>query len=905
MGMTRSEIAAKIAALKATLGEPEESPEPAEPTVLTKSQIAQKIAALKQSLIEEPIEPEEAEEELSRRAGQFGRGFLSEIGAASDVPLYSNNIMAPYDENLDQQAAWLGRKPENPIVQMAEQLPESAGLGREYEPSPDDTLGKVSSFAGRMLAPTPMLPLAGYGSVIAGASKGLKPAAKALAKDIGMVGAQAAAIKGTPRFTEEGGISGALEDIAKGAGTGAALSSSGKGLRRIISPDSTQLNRNERKVSNYLSDSIGEENLENVTNNLKNYESAIGYEPLTAEIAENPAFSQLQRARQGVVGTGIAEKQGVGASTIVKALENAEVTKKDMLSIQNYIRDRLRSLEGNVEKEIGTLSPRLEAPEAGRPIQEGLHGALKADEKIRRDITSPMYKELENNLSELRPSTALDVLNNTIVKGKVKKDFKAIKNEMRPEGLTKEDILYKKKYDKGLKEAKMYTGEKGVEAYKNSGHPEPKSTTPTVAELSQVSQTLNDMIDMANRKGAKKRALMLGKVKTALAKDFESVPEQKIADETYRELSKPVSEITEQKALASVVKKLHGKFLMTESRVPGVFINASAGSIDDANALLKKVGHDLKAMDGIKGYLNNKAALSIIEPTTGKVDLNKLEAFKEKFPGAKRLYPELYNTKLKDIGHAQVMVNKFLKNTEAVSDTLYKDSLGEIVGKDTKNIMPNLFNKHSSENVENLVKEIGKDSTGEKMEALRKETLAYFKKKITNRSAEGSHNVLSYDKMRKFMDEHEKALTKILTPEQIKVVKSVEKIVKGKNKAATQGMAPGSPTNANIMNALDLYNAGGTSENIIKASLLKLGMGTPFAKEFFKNWKEVQLKKNLEILDKAIVDHNYAEFLLSTPLKSKQDALDFSSQMKKFSNKRYLSPELTALARKEQSNEKE
>lgn len=905
--MTKSEIAEKIAALKATLGESEELPEPVEPAVLTKSQIAKRIETLKRSLEDNPIEQEEAEGGFSRRAGQLGRAFLSDIGAASDVPLYSNNIMATYDENPDQQAVWLGRKPENPIVQMAEQLPESAGLGREYEPSQDDTLGKISAFAGRMLSPTSMLPMAGYGNVIEGAAKGLKPAAKALAKDIGMVVAQAAAIKGTPRLTDEGGVPGALEDIAKGIGTGYGLSKTGKGLRRIASTESDIKlpNRNEKKVGHYLGKTIGEENLEDVSRNLKNYKSDIGYEPLTGEIAGDPTFAQFQRAREGVVGTGIAQKQGVGASTIVKALEGAETTKEDLLSVQNYIRDRLRSLEGNVEKEIGTLSPRLEAPESGRQIQEGLYGALKSDEKIRRDITSPMYKELENNTSELRPSNALDVLNNTVVKGKVKKDFKSIKNEMRPEGLTKEDILYKKKYDKGLKEAKMYTGEKGVEAYKNSGHPEPKSTTPTVAELSQVSQTLNDMIDMANRKGAKKRALMLGKVKTALAKDFENVPEQKIADTAYAELSKPVAEITEQKVLDSVVKKLHGKFLMTESRVPGVFINSSAGSIDDANALLKKVGNNSKVMEGVKGYLHNKAALSIIDPMTGKVDVKKLEAFKEKHPGAKRLYPELYNKKLKDIGHAQVMVNRFLKNTEAVSETLYKDVLGETVGKDTKNIMKNLFNEHSPENVGNLVEELSKDASGEKMAALRKETLKYFKKKITNAGAEGEHNVLSYPKMKSFMDSHENALKKVLTPEQIKVVKGVEKIVEGKNKAATQGMAKGSPTNANIVNALDLYQSGSAATGFIRKKLLTLGLGTPWIGEFLREWKTVQLRKNLEILDKAIVDHNYADFLLSTPLKSKKDALDFSSQMKKFSNKRYIPPELTALARREQDNEKD
>lgn len=842
-------------------------------------------------------------EVFSHRAGQLGRGFLSEIGTNADLIPIPYNIMAPNEEGTpDQQALWLGRSPENPV--MSEQLPESSGLGQEYEPTESDTLGKALGFAGRMLAPTSSLPMAGYGSVISGAAKGLKPAVKALAKDIGMVAVQAAAIKGTPRLTDEGGIPGALEDIAKGLGTGLALSKSGNGLKSLAHPNAEKLSRNEKKVANYLADSIGKENLEGVSNNLKNYESSIGYEPLTAEIAENPAFAQLQRARQGVVGTGIAEKQGAGASTIVNALKNAELSKEDITSVQNHIRDRLRALEGNVKEKLGTLSPRLEAPEAGRGIQKGLGEVLQEKKSTRRAVTEPLYEEVNKNLNPHEASHALNYLENEIVSGDVEKDFDYFKKQLMPKNLTKQDVAYKKSYDNALRAASEY-GEDAVENFvKNSQKPKQTSA----AQLSAVRKAINSRMQKYKRSGEDERVVMLKELKDKLDLDMAGIKEHQAATSAYKELSKPVSEITGQKALKSVTKKLNGEFTMTESRVPDVFINSSAGSIDDSRALLGQLRNKPEAIESVKGYLHNKAVLSIVDPTTGTVDLKKLESFKKKYPGAKILYPDLYNVKLKDVSHAQMMVNKFLKNTEAVSDTLHKNALGETVGKDTKNIMPNLFNKNSAENMESLVHEL-KSAPLEKMAALRKETLNYFKKSITNRSAEGNHNVLSYDKMRKFMDSHEYALNKVLTPEQMKVIKGVEKITEGKNRAATQGMAPGSPTNANItnaniMNALDIYKSGGMTSSAVKGALLKLGMGTPFLKEFFKNWKEVQLTKNLGILDKAIIDHNYANFLLSTPLKSKQDAFDFNAQMKKFSNKRYISPELTALARKEQSEEK-
>lgn len=896
MGVNRSKLEAELAELEA-LYPTQGAQQPAQENISTPNR--------------EALERELAELEaayptgFAHRVGQLGRGFLSEIGSDADLMPEPYSVMAPNEEGtIGQQAQWLGRKPENPMVQMSEQLPESAGLGREYEPSQDDTLGKVLGFGGRMLAPSRFLPMAGYGNVIAGAAKGIKPAAKALAKDIGMVGAQAAAIKGSHRLTEEGGVLGALEDVAKGFGTAATLAKTGKGLKSLTSkalglPEIKQPSRNERKVGDYLAKTIGEENLEDVSRNLKNYESDIGYEPLTGEIAGDPTFAQFQRAREGVVGTGIAQKQGVGASTIVNALKNAELSKEDMTSVQNHIRDRLRSLEENVEKNLGTLTPRLEAPEAGRGIQKGLGEALQEKKATRRAVTEPLYEEVKKNLNPHEPSNALNYLENEIVSGDVEKDFNYFKEQLMPKNVTKQDMAYKKSYDNALKAASKY-GEDAVENFiKNA--PAPKQTS--VAQLAAVRKAINSRIQKYKRSGESERVVMLKELKNKLDLDMAGIKEHQAATAAYKELSPPVSAITGQKALNSVTKKLNGEFTMTESRVPDVFINSSAGSIDDSKALLGQLRNKPESIESIKGYLHNKAALSIVDPSTGMVDIKKLEAFKDKYPGAKILYPDLYNVKLKDISHAQTMVNKFLKNTESVSDTIYKNALGETVGKDPKNIMKNLFNNNSPENMENLVNEL--KGSPEKMGALRKETLKYFKKKITNAGAEGEHNVLSYPKMKEFMDNHENALKKVLTPEQVKVIKSVEKIVEGKNKAATQGAAKGSPTNANIVNALDLYQSGGAATSFIKQKLLTLGLGTPWVGEFLREWKTVQLRKNLEILDKAIVDHNYADFLLSTPLKSKQDALDFSAQMKKFSNKRYISPELTALARKEQSDEKD
>jgi hypothetical protein len=840
-------------------------------------------------------------EGFSHRAGQLGRGFLSEIGSYSDIMPYGNNPMAPDEEGTPyQQALWLGRRPENETVQMSEQLPESAGLGAEYAPSKEDTLGKVLDFGGRMLAPTPFLPMAGYGNVIGAAAQGTKAAAKALAKDIGMAGAQAIAIKGGHRLTDEGTIPGAIEDIAKGLGTGMGLAKAGKGLSTIKGP----LNGIERSVSDYLINKVGAENVGEVLENLRNHHSPIGYKPLTAEIAENDALAQLYRAQKGIAGTGIDEQQALGANTIKSALENSKRGSDDIAHTQDYVRGRTAALESEVVRHANDLYPRENVTETGRTLQDTLISGLKEKEQARRLPTTPLYESLEKNFSELSPENTLDILNNTIVKGKVKDDYDYIRKQILPkENLTKSDLAYKKSYDNAI--AKMQAqgyNKKAIEDFKKST-PAPKSTTPTVAELSAVRKgVINPMLEKYERNGDKTRAEMVRKVKKALDRDLQVVSEQRTADALFHELSSPVSEITENKALRAVTKERYGKPVMSTSRVPGFFINSSARSIDDAQALLRQIHDKPEALGSVRNYLHEKAIMSIADPVTGIVDLKRLAAFRENFPGAKILYPDLYNIKLQNINNAQFATNKFIKNTQSVQKTLERDVFCNLVGGDTKNIMPDTFNKHSARNMKNLVSEVSKDTTGKASRGLQNETIDYFEKSISNRSKVGNRHVLSYDKLRKFIDNHEKALTEVLEPNQMAVVKEIEKIVGGQNSANTRGATLKSDTNANIRNALSLTN---WSTGALKAGLTKLGMSTPLISEFFKNFADVRLAKKESVLNKALREPAYADLLMSTPLKSKKEAMDFSEKMKAISNKRYIPPELTALARKEQSNEKD
>jgi len=881
------------------LKKPEENYSPGNNMTTPSLTLEQIDAALAKKGVQAP-----KQEGFMHRLGQLGRGFVGAMGAEHGaMPHGGANMALPYEDLMENEERFKYGHP-------SEVLPESVGLGKQFEPSEGDTTGKILKGTGEFLSPSPFMAFGGYGNVAkAGMKGGLKGGTKALGKDLGIATGLSTLTHGTPRMAEEGTGLGALEDLTKTIGGGAALSAAPavwrKGARtwqRILDP----IEDIEKGVSQHLKSSIGEENVPKVLKNLitpsTEPEFPSGYKPTTAEIANNPTFSQLQRMQEGRAGSGITEHQGLGAAKIVNALDNAELSKEDMLTVQDYVKNRLNTLERGVEQEVQNIGNRLEAPEAGRQIREGVHQSLLEKKKIRRDATRPLYREVKELKDELNPENALKHLNDDEVSGTAQADYNYYKKELSV-GSSKKDLKEWERYQHSLKNAEQ-AGPEALSLFHELNNP-PKKIYPSVRKLAEVRKALNSDIKVAARAGDDHRALKLRELKAALDKDLENVPIHMQATAKYKELSPPVNAITGQPALKRVVKQRDKEFTMTESRVPDVFVNSSAGSIDDSKALLAEIREKPKALEAVRAYLNDKAAKFIVNPKTGKVDVNKVAAFKHKYPGAEILHPDLIRGKLKNVQNAQAMTNQYFRKNEAVSKNLYRNALGEFTGKNPKNIINNVFDKNSSHNMGRILETVSEDKSGKALEGLRRSTIDHFYNSITNAGFEGEHPKLSYPKMRKFMQNHEAALQKVLTPEQIKVIKEVEKIVEGKQKAASLGIGPGSPTHANTMNALDVSQASGFSMSAIKALGIKVGIATPLIKQFFKDRMALRRLKTEEVLNKALLDPNYAAVLLATPLKSEKDMKAFLNNMKVLTNPRYISPPLLKAIEKEQEENEE
>ncbi len=161
------------------------------------------------------LEAAQPKQGFMHRLGQGARGFLSSIGASHDMLPHGGAKMALMDiPAMPEQNERIAEAKR--LYPASKLLPESLGFGEKFVPSEDDTLGKVVHGAGEFAAPSPFLPIGGYGSLLKAGAQGFKPLAKAAAREALTGVGMSAGMHATPRIAEEGSGLGAAEDLAKG-----------------------------------------------------------------------------------------------------------------------------------------------------------------------------------------------------------------------------------------------------------------------------------------------------------------------------------------------------------------------------------------------------------------------------------------------------------------------------------------------------------------------------------------------------------------------------------------------------------------------------------------------------------------------------------------------------------------
>lgn len=355
----------------------------------------------------------------------------------------------------------------------------------------------------------------------------------------------AGATGATSGTLEEAGLPPLAADIAAIVGVPGA----GVAARKLFSKGVTG---KEQKIGEYLQRNIGQESIPEVSQRLKNLPSygKSGYQPMTAEIAETPTFSQLHRLQYEIPGSGLPQHAGRQNKALSDVLEEATLNA-----------DYGRNLEKPLSKKLGELKD------------------------IRRKETSHLYEEIENMTDPLNPKHTKKFLKETVAKGDVEKDLNYVKKLIKPSHkLTPEELAYKKYYG-GIKSKDIL-----------SQLEKPKSQYPSVNELTKAREALNSRLEKRVRSGENQRALMLKRAKNALDEDLERIPLHKEATQKYKELSKPISHIREHPSLKGILNERKLKKRLT-NHMGKLFDESSA---DNVAALKNAIGEDSKTWGNIR-----------------------------------------------------------------------------------------------------------------------------------------------------------------------------------------------------------------------------------------------------------------------------------------------------------------
>jgi len=171
-------------------------------------------------------------------------------------------------------------------------------------------------------------------------------------------------------------------------------------LAKLLSPKSAvTLNEAETRVANAIKSQMTEDEINNVVKNIEKDQpnKITGYEPLTAEVADSPAVSQIHRVRQPVASSGIGSEEGAEHNKLVQAFQERELSPISSGELQNELKNE--------------LAKRVET---------------------RRSATSGGYEKVEKNLNYAQPKNTEKALRSSIAKGSIKADLNSIKKDIMP-----------------------------------------------------------------------------------------------------------------------------------------------------------------------------------------------------------------------------------------------------------------------------------------------------------------------------------------------------------------------------------------------------------------------------------------------------------------------------------------
>lgn len=550
-----------------------------------------------------------AREELRRRGLSIQKSPVENAGSereslrqAAREELKRRSISSPVEEN-SKEFRWprfLGEHAAKGVMDIADLVqhsPHLVGKGVEYLFPPDvSMIGKAGKYLAESTKPkrpiseetkealirdygldldsqgsgnTPIQRIAGHGARFIGGSFIPIPGSTtvgSLAKNSAVSGAMGAG----SGALQEAGVPQIPADIAAVVGGGLA-----PGMARKAFSRASELTPQEMRVGRNLQEFVGERQLPTVSENLLQKSGVPNYEPMTAELANNPSLSQIHRTRLGIPGSGL----------------------QDQASRQN------ESMMSLIEQNS------LKAPSSSEIIQD-VGDELKKRSITRHNATHEGYESVEKMKEKLTPSNLIKFLESKPAAGKIRADLNEIRKELKiPDKVSKIEKEYKKIYEKASPEVR-----KKMEP--------PISVSTKISELAAIDMALTAKIQKFEKSGEKARRKVLKLAQEELRKDLDVVETYGKARSEFARLSKPVNEIEQHKTLKGLPKS-------TVNNIMNDLYNRK--STDNMKQLKKVLGDDPEKWEGIQHatteHLKNRVLNAGAEGRSHVISYPKMKRF--------------------------------------------------------------------------------------------------------------------------------------------------------------------------------------------------------------------------------------------------------------------------------------
>lgn len=640
------------------------------------------------------------------------------------------------------------------------------------------------------------------------------------------------------------------------------------------------------EASDFLKEKVGQQNVPTVIENIENFKNPFPgelgttnppYQPNTAEIADNVGLSQYHRAKYGNI-PALGEKDAVNMEVLKRELNNQASTTHTPEMAQEFAAQNRRDYETKTllpetykpQIKLGESIQELESSykptvdEVGKELQDYLHGRTENIREMAKKISDPRYRDASPKNLETPPTNAFNYIDEELknwsraspINRDLRKAKMAIEN-------AKNEMSVIDANNKKAREAtlKRYRDNPELARVAASKIPEPREQSFNVGKLDKAKQEISAILESVPKEERNRRRILTG-VLDNLEKDLETIPEIFEARQIYKEIMQPANFIEEHQILGDIVKKDQKSkylenFTVPPSDIPRRVLNGNK-SIDGAKALMDYASglgtkEHREVISTLKAYINSDILGNIVKEN-GHIDLTKLNSWKNSNPGAFILYPEL-EQKLSNLNGAQRLVDHVISQNKTMFDNYYKKSMQAILGEDYKGVDANriasriLNSKDSINKMEEAVKLLSQDKSGDALEGLKRGIIDDFKDKFKSDN-------FTYASFNSYLNKNRKALEKIFNEDQLTVMENIRDTLKRRAKVENAGRGSGSDTAPKFYeNAAEKVGS--------KAAKATFGASfVPIIKDIDAGIKTAKNAEKIKYLEQALIEPEFAKELL-------------------------------------------